>query len=423
MRATLERGDLVVVPLALALGAATVYLPIRPVALAAVAAVAAVVMIRLAGARVAALGLALAAIPPGVIGESSSRLSLAALLAAFALVVATVPEVEADAAVVALLGACGVAFLMVGHTAHRHSFTTVALIYFAVAAVAWQISQRPTLAQRVLRFFTLVVAAECASYWISYLIGFRGGPHIYHLKTRHVDVYPPFTLTSGSGGFWGSHPRLIVFSGEGGLGAVALLVALAYVLKNETGRKRTLLAALLVSGIVAGQSSGAVLALGVLAIVAAAVSMTRTFTLLPAAIAAGVAVLALSRFATDLLHAKLHDNIASLADRGLLTPGSFAGDISLHATLSHHAAVAVPVIALLGYLAVRTFRDPVGLGLVAAVAVIAWYAQPLQDHPGVWLLLLLAVGLQLRDPDRREGRLHRPGEPELHEVDVSATVR
>ena len=379
------------VPLLLATGAAVPFVPVRPLVVGAAAVAVGAVILRLAGIRIAALGIFLCLIPPGVVGESSSRITLAVLLMSVALVVTTAAERVPDVTLVALLGVVGAAFLVVGHTAQRHSFTPIAFIYFAIAVLVWQMSQRPELSRRALRFVAMLAVAECASYWVSYLIGFRGGPHIYWLKTRHLDIYPPFTLTAGSGGFWGGHPRLIMFSGEAGLGAVVLLVALAYVLKHERGRRRTLLAALLISGVAAGQSSGAVLGLGVLAAVAVAAHITRRLTLLPAGVAAGTALVGLSHVATGLVNAKLTENASSLSDRGLLVSGNFAGDISLHATLIHHAAVALPVIGLLGYLAARTFRDPVGLGLVGAIAVIAWYAQPLQDHPGVLLLLLLLL--------------------------------
>jgi hypothetical protein len=392
MRASLDRTELWTAPLLLlAAGFAVPFLPTRWLPIAAAAAAGAFVLVRFVGARTAVLALGVCFVPPGVIGEASSLVSIALLLVITAVLLNAPRErTEGELPLALILALIGIAFVMTGHASR--SYTAIGAIYIAAAVVAWQFSLRPSLSRRVISIVATLAAAECASYWVSYVTGFRGGPHLVALKTRQVGIYPPFTVTAGHQGFWSPHPRLAMFSGEAGLGAIVLLAGLAYTLKYEEGRKRFILATLLASGVFAGQSSAAAIAACVLVAIAVCVNLTRKLTLLAAAIFGAAAVALIVRLSTHFVHAKLAANSASVADRGLLIPGNFAGDISLHAAFVNHPTIAVPVIALLAYLAWRSLRDPFGLGLIAAIAVIAWYAQPLQDHPGVWLLALLTGG-------------------------------
>jgi hypothetical protein len=381
--------------LLVAAGAAITVAPLRPISLAIAAAFGAAAFLRLVGAaRPAVLAVVLCIVPPGVLGETSSRTALAALaVAGVCLVTAPRERETGDHLLVVLLGLAGVAYVASAQTDHLHSFTPIGLIYIGVAAVAWQMSLRPELTLRAVRAVALLAAAECASYWISLVLNFSVGPHTEWLKQRHIDIYLPVTLTGGSGGYWPSLPRLTVFAGEAGLGAVLLLVALACTLLHEDGRRRTVMAALLGSGLVFTQSSGALLALAVFAVIAMSTRISRNLTVLPAAAVAAACAVGLSRIATGLVHLKLATNAVSVTQRGLVGTGAFTGDISLHAAITHHPLVAVPVVLLFGCFAVRWIREPLKIGLLGAVAVIAWYAQPLQDHPGVWLLVAAAGGV------------------------------
>lgn len=383
-------------PILLAAGLAVPFIPLRP----AVAILAGGLALAIAGTRLGAqrlaLGMAMLMIPPGLVGETSSYLSVAAF-AVIGFVVARTPgdeDVEPWRALRVLLVVAAAAFVYAGIALNQRSYVAIGVLYVAAMLVVRQFEPRVEMAEQAARAVVALVVAECVSYWISLLAGFPFGAHDFALKGRHVDVYAPLTFTSGSHGYWPSIPRFSLFSGEPGLAGVVLLIAAAYAVVLYAGRKRLVLLALLGSGVAFTQSSGAVLAAAVFVVVACAVHLTRRLTPLPAAILSAAPVFAVSKLATGLIHAKLADNATSVNDRGLLG-GSFTGDISLRAMLSHHAYLALPMIALLLAYAIRAGRDPLMLGLIAAVALVAWSAQPLHDHPGVWVLVgVLAVSVK-----------------------------
>jgi hypothetical protein len=199
-------------------------------------------------------------------------------------------------------------------------------------------------------------------------------------------------------------------AGEPGLGALFIVIALWCALAFWRGGRRLALLALLATGVVATQSIGLVFGLVAFAVGATLVEVTRRLTLGVSVVLALVLIPVTARVGNFLIASKEADNPESLTDRGLPLTGlrltASDADISLVATLSHHAVLAIPLIALIGYLAFRVVRDPLSLGLVFAVASIALYAQPLQWHPGVWFLV--AAALTIAAPHLRpEGRAER----------------
>lgn len=383
------------IPFLLAAGLAAAIVPTGRIAAVGALAAGLGVLIRAFGLRVSALAVAILVVPPGLIGEGSSRTTVITFLVILALVLPVPAERGHDLLPASLaMGGIALAFFYTAHRDLTPPFTAIGLTWLPAAVCAYSMAQRPALSSRAFLAFVSICAAEVASYVVSLLIGFRLGPHTLHFKARHADLYFPFTFTSGSGGFWGSHPRLSMFSGEGGLAAVVLLIALALALKLlPRGRAKTAIVALLGLGVVFAQSSAAVVALAVMVTVILARRLTTRLTFLPAAIAMALPALAVERLAQAVVHAKMHENAGSLADRGFLTSGTYLNDISVRAALHHHVLIGVGLIVLMAYLAVRSVHDPVGLGLVAGVGVMAWYAQPLQDHPGIWFILVAFIPL------------------------------
>jgi len=263
--------------------------------------------------------------------------------------------------------------------------------------VARELSKRPSLARDGLRTMTLLVALACASYILSAVVGFAGTRE-FDLPFRTVSLAPPATLIGQNGSDYLGGPRFLLLSGEPGLGAVFLLVAIASASILERGRRRVALLTLLGGGVIVAQSTGLLFALVAMACVSVFVVVTRQVALIAATVMALAVMPALQLLTTQLINRKEQTNPLSLIDRGLA--GKTAdSSISLSATWAHAPLLVVPLVALLAYLAFLCFRRPIELGLVAAIAVIAWYAQPLQYHPGIWLMLFSVVLLSQGFPE------------------------
>jgi hypothetical protein len=369
------------------------------------------------GWRVTAITLSLCIVPPGVIGENSAEVATVASLALY-LCLATTP-VETRRFVrptwvppLLLIGesiAVVAGSLLAGFPPVRSSLSLLAL-YLLAGLSLYELNRRPSLVMKALRSLMWVIALACTSYVISYATGFVGGV-VIELQYRNLTFYPPATFTLPSGGFLPGFPRLVVLSGEPGLAAIFILIAIWCAFKFERGRRRALLVGLLASGALFSQSTGLVFALMIFALAAALVEVTRRLTL-GVSIVVAFGLIPVMRWLTDVLLAekRSHDP-ASLLDRGFNIKGFQAdlarGDISLLATLDHFWQV-LPLLCLLAFLAFSTIRNPAALGLVLAVASIALYAQPLQWHPGAWLLLSAAVAIATRasigvNPDSQDG--------------------
>jgi hypothetical protein len=352
-----------------------------------------------------------------MLGESSAFVAVgaaAALYAAIATAPAQVVRSRSSSVVPALLIAEALAF---AGSSMALSFPAVRIgsalfvLYFIVALALYEAYLRPALIASALRCLTWLVGIACASYVVSWAVGFMGAVDTSS-QYRDVIVYPPATVTQPSGGFLTEYgfPRLLVLAGEPGLGALFIVIALWCALAFWRGGRRLALLALLATGVVATQSIGLVFGLVAFAVGATLVEVTRRLTLGVSVVLALVLIPVTARVGNFLIASKEADNPESLTDRGLPLTGlrltASDADISLVATLSHHAVLAIPLIALIGYLAFRVVRDPLSLGLVFAVASIALYAQPLQWHPGVWFLV--AAALTIAAPHLRpEGRAER----------------
>jgi hypothetical protein len=364
--------------------------------------------------RVASIAVALCIVPPGVIGENSASISVAAALLLYLLIVTVPVETSLSGTVVQLsallLVAEALAFLLgtalAGYPAFRTSASLLAL-YTLIGASVYEAARRPRLLIHAIRCLTWLVALACASYAISYAAGFAGGTTL-HLKYRTIEFAPPLTVTQPSGGYLPGFPRLLVFGGEPGLGGIFVLVAMWGALRFERARQRLGLLVVLGAGVLFTQSTGLVFALVAFALGFALVNVTKRLTLAITFVLALGLIPLLESLIGFLIRVKQTANPSSLADRGFgvtgFHGGQTTGDISLVATLAHHAWLAAPLLVLLAWLGLCAIRDPLSLGLVLGLGSIALYAQPLQWHPGVWFLLIVGVALGLRLGDARAPR-------------------
>jgi hypothetical protein len=346
------------------------------------------------GARPALVAACLVVAPPGLLGENYGRIGFVAL-ALLLLCVWSAPAERGplfQLAPVLIFGeALAFAFAAetAGDPAVRHTQVAVAALYALAAVVAFQLSKRPSLARDALRALTLLVAFTCVSYGVSVLTGFVGA-HEIALHYRTVTFAPPLTLTGGNAANYLSTPRFLTLGSEPGLGGVFLLIASAATLVLERGRRRIVLLSALAVGVVGAQSTGVLIALGAMVCAAAFVVVTKRVAFIVATALLAAALPVALAITNQLVARKERIAPLSITDRGLAGSAGGSG-ISLSAAWSHTPALVVPLVALLGYFAIRSIRDPVQLGLVAAVSVTAWFAQPLQYHPGVWLMMLLVL--------------------------------
>lgn len=366
----------------------------------------------LVGTRPALVAGCFSIVPPGLLGENYGKVGVLALgVLWLALWSAPAEQPAVFPFVPALIGGEAVAFLVssltAGNAATAHVQIVVAVMYGAAALIAYELSKRPSLGRDALRAVTMLVAFTCASYALSVALGFAGTRGIT-LPFRTLSFSPPFTLTGGNAANYLSTPRFLVIGGEPGLGGVFLVVAIASSLILERGRRRIALLGLLAIGVVAVQSTGELIALIAMALASAFVLITRRVALLVATAVALVAIPAGLALANWLVDFKERTAPQSVIDRGLAGTDAAQG-ISLSALWSQSPILVIPIVALLAYLAFLSVRRPEQFGLVAALAVIAWFAQPLQYHAGVWLLLfavLLAplAALRERETEHRVGR-------------------
>jgi hypothetical protein len=336
-------------------------------------------------------------VPPGVLGESSVWLSLATFAATILAILRAQKDVRvAHPVIVILLLIEGGVFAALGGS---KSYLAVGVLYVAAALLLRELTLRPILTQRVLAATFTLVAIECVSAVGSYLTGFHRLAGL-NLKYRHVVLYAPLTFASekvNTGGWWAGKPRFTAFAGEPGLAAVLLLLGFAYFLIFERGARRVFLVAVLLAGCVLTQSTGLVFALIAFGVVASTLIVALRLTPLPALLFACTTVPVLIVVTDRLLAAKARANPLSVSQRGLFG-SAFEGDISILATLHHHAQLVLPLLAIVAYLLWLSHRQPVAAGLVASISVLGFYVEPLQYHPATWILVALVVMLSRRNP-------------------------
>jgi hypothetical protein len=367
----------------------------------------------LVGARPAVIAASLCVAPPGIIGENYGELALLAF-AVMWLAVWSAPAERAPAfpLVPVLIGGEALAFVAsspAAPAASAHVRFVIAMLYGAAAIVAYELAKRPTLARDSMRALTMLISVLCASYLLSVAVGFAGSHHL-QLPFRTATLAPPATLVGGSAANYLSTPRFLVLSGEPGLGGIYLLVATGGALMLERGRRRVLLLALLGAGCAAAQSTGLIIGLMAMACAVAFVFVTRRVAVIAAV--AAMFVLLPSALAVSNLLVERKEGFAplSVTDRGL-TGGDATGAISLSGAWPYDPIIVVPLVVLLAYVAYLCVREPVPLGLVVGVAVIAWFAQPFHYHPGVWVMLFLAALLAPLGERGESGEQATPSDP------------
>ena len=371
------------------------------------------------GWRPTILSLAILAVPPGLLGENSARFAIVGLIT-IAIVLATsargaITRTGTFALLAGLLVVEGIAFVLgsiISPGSDLQLPWIMLLLYWLTAAALMLGCGRTTLVAGTIRSLAWMVAALSASYLVSLAIGFRGGPIELRLTYRQVELFPPVTLTAGSGGYFPSIPRLTVFAGEPGLGVVFMLVAAWAAVRLEHGSRRVALLGLVLAGVVLTQSTGSVLALAAMAIGGVLAGITQRYSAWIAAVLAILAIPIAQLLGTTLIGIKQETNPLSISDRGLgdlLGAGgdnSTKGSISLLAAASNSPMIAVPIVVLLLVMLILSLRDSASLGLVLGISVSALFAQPLQLHPGVWLIVGFAVLISGDVPRRTSTRLH-----------------
>lgn len=374
----------------------------QPIAFAALAVtLAGAATVVAVGIRPAGIAACLILAPPGLAGENYGVVGVGAL-AVLWLLLRTAPAERPGAFpfVPILLAAEAGALVYAatfssGTVGDQRALVAVAILYAVAALVAHEVSQRPVLTRTSLRLFAVTIALTCASYVASWATGFLGMRPI-ELPYRSVMFAPPASLVTIHTNDYLGTPRFLSLSGEPGLGALFLLVALAFVVTYERRWTRRILLSLLLVGIAAAQSAGLLLAFFAMTGAAAALFVARRVAVLAAtAVVLGLIPVAIES-AARLIEIKGRTNPLSIADRGLA--GSSADSaISLSAAWSQAPSVVIPLVALLALFAWTSIQYPLQFGLVVGIAVISWYAQPVQFHPGLWILLF-AVCTASRTP-------------------------
>jgi hypothetical protein len=373
----------------------------------------------IAGWRAASLAVTLAIVPPGVVGENWGAVGLSALVAGCILFgTASAETANRPSGLhfsIALMAAESIAWGIAAATlfegVDQRVAAVQALFYLGGAAILYSMAYRPTLLVRTLQALTWLVAIGCASCVVSLAIGFRGGIPLEMPYREAAVFFPPATLSVGLGRIWPEIPRFALLSGEPGLAAVFLIIALWYTATFERGLRRWFLFAVLVAGCFLTQSLGAFVAVVLLFGVAGILRLIHVIRSIGASISAVVAIVL-----SPILAVALLPNVPNVIDasrrlvqrarfEGLTLGASFRGftieqtdvsfsgggaspDISLIAALPGHALIVIPLLALLAYLGMVTVRKPMSLGLVLAFAATALFAQPLQYSVGAWVLLI-----------------------------------
>lgn len=365
----------------------------RLATLALIPALAVALLTTVVGARPALIAACLCVAPPGLIGENYGWVAAVAVAFMWIAVVTTPVETTVIFPVVPLLVAVAAAALLIASVAAnepetKRAISITAILYLGAAAVTLELARRPALARSALRALTLIIAATCASFIASAFIGFAGTRDVL-LPFRDISFAPPFTFFTDNKDYL-PVPRFNVISGEPGLGAVYLVIAATCSILLERGRRRAILLALIGTGVVVNQSTGLLFAIVAMIGAIGFVAIARKIAVL-AAIVVAVAAVPVVRFVVSaLIDHKEQRYPISVTVRG------FSGQeadtsISLSALWAHNPIIVVPLVALLGYLLFVTVRRPVQFGAVAAVTTVAWFAQPLQYHPGVWVMLAATV--------------------------------
>lgn len=355
----------------------------------------------------AAIGLLL--VPPGVAGENSAVAAVAALSLVLALVAVTSdPESSAPLprGVVALMGLTALLFpaaAMLQSSPANLALAAGALWALCTAVIVMGRASTAFLAATVRALTALAVVAVC-SYFVSSGLGFRQSV-TFEGSSRDVLVYFPFTVIRGDAGSLFHEPRFALFSGEPGLGALILLVAIWGALRLFHGPSRVLLALILLAGGVLTQSTGFLFAILSFGVVVAVERVARTRGRIPAAALASVALPLAYVVSRVLISSKASTEKLSLTDRGFLG-GSASGEINLLALLQERPYLAVHLFVLLGLLTWHSRTRPLDVGLAVAIGLTGLAAQPIHVHPGVWLLLAVCVLFVGPARDAWAGRAH-----------------
>lgn len=345
-----------------------------------------------AGIRAVVSAALLFLVGPGVLGETSFINSAIGALGLLAVVLTYKPTRSSTWASGLLVSA----FLLFPALGMIGAYgAPVAAIFGIVAIVAFLASSRPQFALDALTGMTWTLGLFCVSFILTWALGqFNGLGLQLPTGNRTLQLDLPFTVSAGGAPFLPGTRRMSSLTGEPGLLAlyIAPLLAVAFA-KGASRSRRTWTAIVVLASAVFSQSVATVLAIAAALSVGVILVLWKRRAYVRTTLIIAVAAVLAPAGVTAALGEKATVAAASFTDRGLanLGQGSAAmyGNINLLVMFSNDLVLALTMIVglLCGFaLACRSLG-----GFVAffAFAIVAAVAQPVQWHPGGWLLIAL----------------------------------
>ena len=284
-------------------------------------------------------------------------------------------------------------------------------LYFIVAGVALiAFVDRRHLQVQIFRIYSAAIGVMAASSLLTWLVGgaavgsysgdLVGRPTFWYLLVR------PLTITTGGAPLIPGLDRVSGLAGEPGTWSLMCLVAAACAHFGWANtRVRTGLIAINVLGILAAQSTAALLAFPVAALAAVYLVRARGVARYVGAPAVIGGLLLTLPVASHLLQGKLAVNEASFTDRGFILIGgrisAVGGGASRISVLASFGTDGLLTLLLVVALIISTFmarRSSVVLAVTLAFAAISFATQPVQYHVGLWAMIALLIAFSRSEP-------------------------
>jgi hypothetical protein len=348
----------------------------------------------MAGVRSVLAAALLFLIAPGVLGETSFVNSAVGAVGLLAVVLTYKPTRSSRLGSTTLVAAFLLfpAFGMIGAYG-----APVAAIFGIAAIVASLALSRPQFALDALTGITWTLGLFCASFMVTWSLGqFNGLGLQLPTGTRTLQVDLPFTVSAAGAPFLPGTRRMSPMTGEPGLLALFIAPLLAVVFAKGASRsRRTWTAVILLAAAVFSQSVATIFAVAVALAVGVIAVLWKRRAYVRTVLIVGIGMALAPSAITAALGEKASVAAASFTDRGLanLGEGSAAmyGNINLLVMSSNDLVLFLVMLAglLCGFAIAR--RTLGGFVAFLAFAVVAAVAQPVQWHPGGWLLIACAA--------------------------------
>lgn len=352
------------------------------------------VFLRLCGLRATLLLASLLGLSPSAFGESSLALSALCTTVLLTIVLSSPSDRHVTTTVRIVVFAVH-ACVGLGLVAVARSFTPIAGLYLVLGLASAAMVVRQALLTRLLKAVALFVVTLTCSYFFSLLAGFNTQlGQVVFPSGRHIDIYAPFTLTTGGTTLLGT-PRFVLGVGEPGLNAFYVIPAFIYFASVSDRRARFTGCLAVACAVLFSQSAGLIIAFIVAMAFNLIYAAVQRRKFVRAILLATLGALALPSVLAALFDYRVLNGGGSITDRGLFNAGGATsaslGNINLVVALQNNIVLGLLLILALAFLVPLAIRTALTGFAFTLFAITVVFLQPSQWQLGGWLLLTVSL--------------------------------